>query len=58
MSTEGGDGVTLHKITKSADIKGIKRNRHMDTDFLETLDPNPYPDPDSNESGSATLLGG
>ncbi len=46
MSIGGDDGITLHKISKCADIKR-KKNRHIDPDSLEILDPNPYPDPDS-----------
>jgi hypothetical protein len=46
MSIEGDDGITLHKISKCADIKR-KKNRHLDPDSLEILDPNPYPDLDS-----------
>jgi hypothetical protein len=45
MSIGGDDGITLHKISKCADIKR-KKNRHIDPDSLEILDPNPYPDPD------------
>ena len=44
MSIEGGDGITLHKITQCADIK---RQKNMDPDSLKMLDPNPYPDPNS-----------
>jgi hypothetical protein len=46
MSIGGDDGITLHKISKCADIKP-KKNRHLHPDSLEILDPNPYPDPDS-----------
>ncbi len=46
MSIGGDDGITLHKISKCADIKP-KKNRHLDPDSLEILDPNPYLDPDS-----------
>jgi hypothetical protein len=46
MSIGRGDGITLHKITKFADIKH-KKNLHMDPDSLKMLDPDPYPDPDS-----------
>jgi hypothetical protein len=57
MSIEGGDGITLPKITKCDDIKR-KENRHMDSDFLEILDPYPVSRSGFNESGSTTLLGG
>jgi len=36
MSLAGGDGITLHKITKYADIKR-KKNRHTDPDLLKKL---------------------
>ena len=32
MSIEGGDGITLHKITQCADIK---RQKNMDLDSLK-----------------------
>jgi len=32
MSIEGGDGITLHKITQCADIK---RQKNMDPDSLK-----------------------
>jgi hypothetical protein len=46
MSIWVGDGITLHKITKYADIKR-KKNRRMDPDSLEMLDLNLYLDPES-----------
>ena len=46
MSIGGDDGITLHKISKCADIKW-KKYRHINPDSLEILDPYPYPDPDS-----------
>jgi hypothetical protein len=36
MSVAGVDGITLHKITKYADIKR-KKKRHMDPDLLKML---------------------
>ena len=57
MSIEGGDGITLPKITKCDDIKR-KKNRHMDPDFLEILDPYLVSRSGFNGSGSITLLGG
>ncbi len=41
----GGDGITLHKITKCADIKRKIKPPHG-SEFTLMLDPNPYPDPD------------
>jgi hypothetical protein len=57
MSIEGGDGITLPKITKCDDIKR-KENCHMAPDFLEILDPYPVSRSGFNISGSTTLLGG
>ena len=54
MSIEGGDGITLPKITKCDDIK-CKENHHMDPDFLKILDPYPVSRSGFNESGSTTL---
>ncbi len=57
MSIEGGDGITLHKITKCDDIKR-KENHQMDPDFLEILDQYPVSRSGFYESGSTTLLSG
>jgi hypothetical protein len=46
MSIGGGEGITLHKITKCADIIR-KKNCHMDPDSPKMLDLNSYPDPNS-----------
>jgi hypothetical protein len=57
MSIEGGDGITLPKITKCDDIKR-KENCHMAPDFLAILGPYPVSRSGFNISGSTTLLGG
>jgi hypothetical protein len=57
MSIEGGDGITLPKITKCDDIKR-KENHQMDPVFFKILDPYPVSRSGFNESGSTTLLSG
>jgi hypothetical protein len=47
MSFAGGDGITLHKITKYADIKRKKKTVTLILIYLKCWDPDPYPDPDS-----------
>jgi hypothetical protein len=45
MSLAGGDGITLHKITKYADIKRKKPVTRI-LIYLKCWDPDPYPDSD------------